>query len=67
MLSDPERVAGTAFEVVRPAGDRYAGFPLRISYLIDPEGVVAKVYDVADVAAHAAEVLADLRTAVGGS
>ena len=34
----------------------------RHAYLIDPDGVVRKAYDVKDVNAFAAEVLADLRT-----
>jgi peroxiredoxin len=34
---------------------------LRISYLIDPEGRVAKAYEVSDPAGHPAEVLDDLR------
>jgi thioredoxin-dependent peroxiredoxin len=46
--------------VLRPAGDQYDAFPLRVSYLIDPAGVVRKAYTVADVRGHAAEVLADL-------
>jgi peroxiredoxin len=33
----------------------------RLSYLIDPEGAIAKSYEVSDVAAHPSEVLGDLR------
>jgi peroxiredoxin len=36
-------------------------FAKRYSYLIDPEGIIAKSYDVKDVNAHAAMVLSDLR------
>jgi peroxiredoxin len=36
--------------------------PLRISYLIDPQGVIAKAYEVTDPAGHAAGVVADLQT-----
>jgi peroxiredoxin Q/BCP len=60
LLSDTDRAVGGAYGVVRRAGDQYAAFALRHSFLIDPEGVIAKVYDVADVKAHAGEVLADL-------
>ena len=35
-------------------------FPQRVSYLIDPEGVVRKGYVVADVRGHAGHVLDDL-------
>ena len=51
---------GSAYGVVRPERDQYAAFARRLSFLIDPGGVIARVYDVADVKAHADEVLADL-------
>lgn len=60
MLSDTDRSVGAAYDVVRPATDRYASYPRRISYLIDPEGTIRRAYDVADVAAHAEAVLGDL-------
>ena len=60
LLSDGDASVGRAYGVTRPAGDQYAGFARRFSCLIDPEGVVARVYDVADVKRHADEVLADL-------
>jgi thioredoxin-dependent peroxiredoxin len=60
LLSDPDKVAGAAYEVVRSPDHQYANYPERISYLIDPNGLIAKSYPVSDVAAHAADVLADL-------
>jgi peroxiredoxin len=51
---------GERYEVTRERDERYAPFPLRISYLIDPDGVVRRAYRVGDVAEHADEVLADL-------
>lgn len=51
---------GTAYEVVRAADHPYANFPERYSFLINPEGVIAKSYDVTDPGTHAAEVVADL-------
>ena len=33
---------------------------MRKTYLIDPAGVVRRVYDVQDVATHSDEVLADI-------
>jgi thioredoxin-dependent peroxiredoxin len=60
LLSDRDRGVGRAYDVVRPAGDQYEGFARRFSFLIDPEGRIARVYDVADVKGHADEVLADL-------
>jgi peroxiredoxin Q/BCP len=60
LLSDVDRRVGAAYEVVRPAGERYPEFPLRYSYLIDPQGIIRRSYDVTDVAGHAVQVLADI-------
>jgi thioredoxin-dependent peroxiredoxin len=60
LLSDHDRTVGRAYDVVRPAGDQYQAFARRFSFLINPEGVIARIYDVADVKGHADEVLADL-------
>lgn len=62
LLCDVERHVGRAYEAARPEGHPAEALPLRISYLIDPEGVIRKSYDVTDVAAHAGEVLEDQRT-----
>jgi thioredoxin-dependent peroxiredoxin len=62
LLSDMDRTVGAAYEVSRPAGDPYEAYPRRYSYLIDPDGLIRRGYDVADVAGHAAEVLADVAT-----
>ena len=48
--------------MARADDDQYATFPRRVSYLIDPDGVIVRAYAVADVAAHADEVLDDLAT-----
>jgi thioredoxin-dependent peroxiredoxin len=61
LVSDTDRSVGVAYGVARPAGDKFAAFARRISFLIDPGGVIRRVYDVADVATHADEVLDDLR------
>jgi thioredoxin-dependent peroxiredoxin len=60
LLSDEDRAVGRAYGVVRPDDDQYAAYARRLSFLIDPEGVIRRVYDVADVKLHAEEVLADL-------
>ncbi len=65
LLSDPDRSVGAAYDVVRQPGEQYAeaGLPRRISYLIDPQGRIAKAYDLAgqDLSAHAAEVLEEIK------
>lgn len=60
LLSDVDRSVGTAYEAVRDPGDRYADYPRRVAYLIDPDGVVRRAYDVSDVAGFAREVVHDL-------
>lgn len=60
LLSDSDRSVGSAYEVARPPTDGYAAYPRRYSYLIDPDGIIRRAYDVADVAGHAGEVLADI-------
>jgi peroxiredoxin Q/BCP len=60
LLSDVDRRVGVAYEVVRPPGDQYAEFPMRIAYLIDPDGTVRRSYSVSDVAGFADSVLEDL-------
>ncbi len=49
-----------AYETRAP-GTEKVRFAKRYSYLIDPEGIIAKSYEVADVNAHAETVLTDLR------
>ena len=46
----------------KPADEQWADFPRRITFLIDPDGVVQRIYHVADVAANPDEVLADIRS-----
>ena len=60
LLSDTDHRVGTAYEVARAADDKFAGYPRRVSYLIDPEQRIHRAYDVTDVARHADDVLADL-------
>ena len=66
LLSDVDRSVGAAYEAARPPDDPYASVPKRISYLIDPEGVIQRAYEVTDKAGHADEVLSDLATLRAG-
>ena len=65
LLSDTARAIGDQYEVTREPGQQYADYPRRHAYLIDPQGVIHRAYDVTDVAAHAEVVLADIERAVG--
>ena len=60
LLSDGDKRVGKRYEVVRDAADERAGYAMRIAYLVDPEGVIRKAYDVTDTAGFAGDVLADL-------
>ncbi len=57
LLSDEDRTAGLAYGA---ASDPGAEYPARISYLIGPDGRVAKVYPKVTPATHPDEVLRDL-------
>jgi peroxiredoxin len=48
--------------VTRQPDEQFAEFAKRIAYLIDPDGVIRKGYEVSDVNTFAGDVLADLAT-----
>ena len=66
LLSDWDEQVGVTYEV-RDAGTEKVKFAKRLAYLIDPDGVIRKSYEVADVNAFAGEVLADLYELQGRS
>ncbi len=65
LLSDQDRAVGQAYGVAKGTDEQYADFPRRRSFLIDPDGIVRKIYDVTDTAGHPQQVLDDL-IALGG-
>ena len=60
LLSDVDKSVGRAYQVVKAPDEQYADFARRIAYLIDPDGVIRRSYEVSDVAGFAAAVLEDL-------
>lgn len=64
LLSDHGEQAGVAYEVRQP-GDEKVHFAMRHAYLIDPEGIIRKAYDVKDVEGFATNVADDLRSLQG--
>ena len=48
------------YETKRHADESSPEYAKRRTYLIDPEGRIAKAYRVTDIPAHPAEVLKDL-------
>ena len=59
LLSDYDEQVGVKYETRDPGTDKVS-FAKRLSYLIDPDGIIRKSYEVSDIPAHPAEVLADL-------
>lgn len=67
LLSDVDRVAGTAYDVLRAPGQEYQHKPRRVTYLVAPDGRIACSYAVRDdLYAHAGQVLEDLTALVDG-
>jgi peroxiredoxin len=62
-----DRKVGELYETKRGADDRSPEFARRLTYLIDPEGRIAKAYKVTDIAAHPEQVLEDFRTLASGA
>jgi len=56
---------GRTYGVERAADEQYPDYAKRITFLIDPNGVIAKVYEVTDVGTHPDEVLADIKSLSG--
>ncbi len=66
LLSDADRKVSGVYGAVRPADDPLAdkGYPRRISYLIDPDGRIAKSYVLdgsPELDQHPSHVLDDIR------
>lgn len=61
LLSDVDREVGRAYGVVKAPEESFAEYARRMTFLIRPDGTLAKVYEVTDPGAHPEEVLADLR------
>jgi peroxiredoxin Q/BCP len=66
LLSDVDTTIGQAYGTKRDPGEPWADIaPKRVSFLINPQGVVVRRYEVDDVTGHPAQVLADLVAARG--
>jgi peroxiredoxin Q/BCP len=65
LLSDPDREIAGLLDVRRPSAHPMSFLPRRVTYLIDPDGVIARSYDVGrHIEGHGEEVLEDLRSLV---
>lgn len=63
LLSDADHSVAVAYGVARDPNDKFADYPRRYSYLIGPDGLIHRSYDVTDVAEHADVVIADVERA----
>lgn len=61
LLCDVTGEVGAAYGTKRPDHHPAAMVPRRLTFLIDPEGNVRKLYVVKDVMGHASQVLYDLK------
>lgn len=64
LLSDFDEQVGVAYETRAP-GTEKVSFAKRLAYLIDPDGVIRRSYEVGDTAGFATDVLADLAALQG--
>lgn len=55
-----ELVADTEKTIINSFGANGLILPKRVSFLINPEGKIAKIYDKVDVSKHASEIISDL-------
>lgn len=60
LVCDVERQVGPLYGAARPPDDPYPAYARRITYLIDPAGVIRKAYVVTDIPSHPGEVVAEL-------
>jgi peroxiredoxin Q/BCP len=64
LLCDVDHRVGRTYGVERGPDDDRPDYPKRMTFLIDPDGKIAKVYVVSDAGAHPEVVLEDLRQLV---
>jgi len=65
LLSDTDTRVGEMYQVKRRPDDERANYPLRIAYLIDPDGTIRRAHEVTDTAGFASEVVRDLERLQG--
>ena len=61
LLADPDQAVGASYETQRHPTEPSPEYAKRRTFLIDPDGVIRKVYRVRDILGHPDELLTDLR------
>jgi peroxiredoxin Q/BCP len=67
LLSDVDGTVGRAYETKRAPEEDFPQYAKRRTYVIDPDGRIAKTYRVTDAGAHPEELVADLPGLMTGS
>ena len=62
LLSDADRTVAERYETKRGTEEEHPEYAKRRTYLIDPEGRIARAYRVTDIPTHPGQVLEDLRS-----
>ena len=63
-MSDVDRNVGRQYGVERGPDEANPLYPKRVTFLIDPDGIIARIYEVSDAGAHPEALLDDLRPLV---
>ena len=63
-MSDVDRNVGRQYGVERGPDEANPLYPKRVTFLIDPHGIIARIYEVSDAGAHPEALLDDLRPLV---
>ena len=63
-MSDVDRSVGRDYGVERGADEANPLYPKRVTFLIDPQGIIAQIYEVTDAGAHPEALLEGLRPLV---
>jgi peroxiredoxin Q/BCP len=67
LLADTDRAVGSRYGVERGPDENNPAYPKRMTFLIDPQGKLVKIYEVSDAGAHPEEVLTELRQLVAAT
>lgn len=69
LAADPERALTNALGITRTLADHpeVGVVPQRVTFLLDPEGVILRIWDVDDVVGHPDQVLAEARHLLAGT
>lgn len=66
LLTDPDRSVSGLYDAKKGEDEKWSDWPRRVSYLVTPDGKIARSYKVDDVGTHPEQVLKDLEELVSG-